>query len=380
LEETLPASASTEIKVVLCIALVTVFLAWSLISRLGIFQRALARHPAMDAVIDLVMFPAAAYGTGRLFEYLFGRSGLDSWQDATRTVTALLITLAIGSGVARLCELWILSQEPRDDSNKLSKLARALLFGFCLFFSVLVFLAMQGYSLTQLSISTGVAAAVVGFAAQQTLGDLFAGIAISFEKPFKMGDWLRFADGTEGEVIDINWRATRLRCWDNTTYVVPNGQLSRSSFINLHGKAHLFAPWYTVQVTGDADPAQVTALLQEAITRCDLPLASPAPVVRLMDGQTQPYTYMVWVHFPNYPAMFAGREQIYKQIHYSLQQAGLQISADIHEIRQRPAAPAQIADPSPRHAAAVLMLPADRPRYDCAVSPCDKLVPVPTSP
>ena len=44
---------------------------------------------------------------------------------------------------------------------------------------------------------------------------------------------------------------------------------------------------------------------------------------------------MIWVHFPNYPSMFAGREQLYREIHRILRREGLEISTDIHEIRYR---------------------------------------------
>ena len=179
--------------------------------------------------------------------------------------------------------------------------AEQFLFGLCLFVGFLVYLYSNDRVPTELFLSAGALAAVVAFAMQQTLGDLFSGIALSIEKPFKIGDWLRFSDGMEGEVTDINWRATRLRGWDNTTYVVPNGQLSQQSFTNLHGPEHLFAPWYLVKVSGDADPHDVKALLERAASHCDTVLQDPAPVARLMDGTSNPYTYMVWVHFFELP-------------------------------------------------------------------------------
>jgi len=45
---------------------------------------------------------------------------------------------------------------------------------------------------------------------------------------------------------------------------------------------------------------------------------------------------MVWVHFQNYPTMFAGREDLYREIRASLLDAGLQLAAEIQEVRFRP--------------------------------------------
>ena len=62
----------------------------------------------------------------------------------------------------------------------------------------------------QLLTTSAVGAVVVGFALQDTLGNLFAGLAIQIEKPFRVGQWVQFG-GREGQVQEITWRATKLR-------------------------------------------------------------------------------------------------------------------------------------------------------------------------
>ncbi len=330
---------SSELGALLAVSLLMVFVLWTLLKQFRPAQDLLRRLPWGSAAIDIVLFPAAVYGFGRLVEVIFNRMGLADWQGAVREVTELLITLALTSGIARLIELWLLSRGTQSTQGKrgakLSQLVRTGLFGVCLFIGLIIFLALNDYAPTELYVSTGAIAALVAFAMQQTLGDLFSGIALSIEKPFQIGDWLRFSDEKEGEVTDINWRATRLRGWDNTTFVVPNGQLARQSFTNLHGPDHVFAPWYLVRVAGEADPQNVKKLLEQAAKSCEFALRDPAPIARLMDGASNPYTYMVWVHFPNYPTMFAGREQLYREIHRTLQSEGLKIATDIPEIRHR---------------------------------------------
>jgi small-conductance mechanosensitive channel len=136
-------------------------------------------------------------------------------------------------------------------------------------------------------------------------------------------------------VQDINWRATHLRKWDKTSFVIPNGQLAKQSFTNLRGARHPFAPWYTVNVSGDYHPDEVIELLRKAIEKCNIPLPAPAPVVRLMSADSTPYTYMVWLHFADYPTMFAGRDELYREIDSVLRAAGIDIAAEIHEVRYR---------------------------------------------
>jgi CRP-like cAMP-binding protein len=185
---------------------------------------------------------------------------------------------------------------------------------------------------------------VLGLALQKTLGDLFSGIAMGIERPFRIGDWLELADGRLGEVVDMNWRATRLRGWDNATLVVPNSNLASQSFKNLHGDSHIYAPWYFVRVPAEADPRYVTELLLEASLRCDSVLKLPPPVVRLASAESLPYSYMVWVHLKNYPAMFRAREELFREIHKSLQDSGIEVAPEVREMRTRRA---QISNAEP---------------------------------
>ena len=79
--------------------------------------------------------------------------------------------------------------------------------------------------------ATAVGAVVVGFALQDTLGNLFAGLAIQIEKPFRVGQWVRIAD-TEGLVSEITWRAVKVRTKSGNFVVVPNSKLSGDIIIN----------------------------------------------------------------------------------------------------------------------------------------------------
>ena len=58
-------------------------------------------------------------------------------------------------------------------------------------------------------------AVILGLAMQDLLGNIFAGVSIHISKPFKPGDWL-IADNQQAEVIEVNWRSTRLRTNDDT--------------------------------------------------------------------------------------------------------------------------------------------------------------------
>ena len=73
---------------------------------------------------------------------------------------------------------------------------------------------------------------MLGLALQNTLGDLFSGIALNIEGPFRAGDWITVDGADEGQVIEINWRATRIRDRSGDITVIPNSNIAKSRVTN----------------------------------------------------------------------------------------------------------------------------------------------------
>lgn len=67
--------------------------------------------------------------------------------------------------------------------------------------------------------TSGAIAIVLGLALQSTLNDVFSGLVLNFSRPFRLGDWINIEGGTEGRVIEMNWRSTQ---------VLTPGEISRS--------------------------------------------------------------------------------------------------------------------------------------------------------
>lgn len=69
--------------------------------------------------------------------------------------------------------------------------------------------------------TSGILAIVLGLALQSTLADVFSGLAINIERPFSAGDWITVTDSVAGQVMEINWRATRIRKCSNDRSTAP---------------------------------------------------------------------------------------------------------------------------------------------------------------
>ncbi len=293
--------------------------------------------PVLVPVINFFCIPLAFLIAHTFFYHLFTKfAGLaqDRWPSLFFTIIFFLI---VGVQLAAVVHAFVVKKymSKGKTTSTVSGLLRGVIFGSSIFVTLGVFSWQQGYSFTSVWVSTGLATALLGFALQQTLGDLFSGIALGVEGAFRIGDWIRLNDGTEGMVVDINWRATWLRGWDNTTNVIPNSKMAKQGFTNCGNEFHRYRPWYTINLPAELDPRFAKQLLLEGLYRCKHVLKHPAPVVRLTDASSVPYTYMCWISFPNYPSMFRGREELYREIHYVLQQAGISPSTITSEMRIR---------------------------------------------
>ena len=83
--------------------------------------------------------------------------------------------------------------------------------------------------------SAGIIGIAVGFAAQDTLANLFAGVFILADAPYKLGDYLVLENGDRGAVVEIGIRTTRLRTRDDVEIIVPNAVMANSRIVNQSG-------------------------------------------------------------------------------------------------------------------------------------------------
>ena len=97
---------------------------------------------------------------------------------------------------------------------------------------LLVILAGLGLSITPMLATLGVGGLAVALALQDTLANLFAGVYLTVAKHIRIGNYIKLSSGEEGYLVDIDWRASRLRQLSNNTVLVPNAKLSQSIVTN----------------------------------------------------------------------------------------------------------------------------------------------------
>jgi small-conductance mechanosensitive channel len=126
------------------------------------------------------------------------------------------------------------SQVSRSTKTRLRFLRRLLIL---IVFLVLVAIALSQFTelkrlATGILASTAVLAAIVGFAAQHTIGNMVAGVQLAVSQPIKIGDRIEFEE-VSGRVTDITLSYTYVNPGDGTSVVIPNQMLVEGVIHNL---------------------------------------------------------------------------------------------------------------------------------------------------
>jgi small-conductance mechanosensitive channel len=115
----------------------------------------------------------------------------------------------------------------RETATRL-RFVRRLIYAVILLIGVAIALAQfRGVDKIAASLlaSGVVAAAIIGFAARQTLANFVAGVMLAITQPLRVGDWVKFEDHY-GVVVDVRLNYTFLRTAGETRLVIPNEKLA----------------------------------------------------------------------------------------------------------------------------------------------------------
>jgi MscS family membrane protein len=116
----------------------------------------------------------------------------------------------------------------------------------------------------------GVISIAASVAAQDTLRNLMASVTIHSDRPFVLGDLIRFKDEL-GHIEEIGFRSTRLRTLDGPVVVIPNGELVRESIVNLSARTHI-RHHYAIDLVYGTSPdrmQEAVGILQEILESRD---------------------------------------------------------------------------------------------------------------
>jgi small-conductance mechanosensitive channel/CRP-like cAMP-binding protein len=176
--------------------------------------------------------------------------------------------------------------------------------------------------------TSGVMAIVIGLALQSTLSDVFSGIVLNTTRPYQIGDSISI-DGTEGKVVDIDWRATRLITGTGSLAVIPNSVAAKARLLNHSRPADRHGLAISVVVPAKVRPKRVFDALEKALQGTSALLASPAPKVSVKASTLESVEYEASGFVADAARKTEVRNQLFDLAHRHLEASGVMWNVDL---------------------------------------------------
>ncbi len=187
-------------------------------------------------------------------------------------------------------------------------------------------LVIWGINPTAWLASAGVVGIAVGFAAKDTLANLFSGFFIIADAPYKVGDFVNLPTGERGMVTKVGMRSTRLLTRDDIEITVPNNVIGNAKIINESGgrweKSRIRI---AVGVAYGSDVDQVCEVLMDVANAYDDVVKTPEPRVRMrgFGASSLDFELLVWIAQPVLRGKIA--HDLYMAVYKALNAAEIEI-------------------------------------------------------
>ncbi len=181
--------------------------------------------------------------------------------------------------------------------------------------------------------SAGIIGLALSFAAKDTLANLFAGVFIMADTPYKIGDYIVLDSGERGQVTHIGIRSTRLLTRDDVEITVPNSVMGNAKITNEAGGPN---PKHRIRVkvgvAYGSDIDQVREVLEKIATDNQQVCKHPEPRVRFRNfgNSSLDFELLCWVDMP----VLRGQvlDKLYTQVYKEFMKLGIEIPYSKHDV------------------------------------------------
>ena len=224
----------------------------------------------------------------------------------------------------------------------LRQIVGLLLFAIAL---AVLFQVVLSASLPALLATSAIITAVVGLALQETLGNLFSGVALALERTVQVGDMVRSGD-TIGLVEQLSWRSIKVRTMEGHTILIPNSVASRER-LEVYRRGSLpMARILRVPLEHDLPPARARAVLEDAVRDMKGLASTPPPQVVLERFADYAVHYDLRYWLEDYARYIEVDSEVRQRVWYALSRERIPFAYPVIRQHQYAGGPLRLADTS----------------------------------
>lgn len=210
-------------------------------------------------------------------------------------------------------------------------------------YAVLLLIVLKAAEVNTSSLVTGSAliTAAIGLSMKDTLGNMFAGLAIQIQRPFEIDDWIEFDVHSYhiGKVLEINWRATRVITLDKVEVIIPNSMLANAPIRNFtkplqHSRRSIF-----VVTPYDVPTGLARKIMLEAVADAWGVLKDPPPSIVTNKFNERGVEHWVRIFTNEFDFRDRVDGSVRDHIWYALHRHGIEIPGPLRQVELHQAGP-----------------------------------------
>src|SRR6202140_1449307 len=227
----------------------------------------------------------------------------------------------------------VLGRQPRE-SKLVQDLLAALIYLAAIFAIIAdVFdLPVRGLLATSCAL-----AIIMGMALQSSVGDVFSGIVLNIERPYRVGDWIILDDSVQGKVIETNWRATHILTGNQDVAIVPNSVIAKSKLVNCSTPTKIHGASIRVKLEPSLTPAAGCNLLKEVLLGSTHILRTPEPSVTIKDLSAEMIDFELSYAVADVSAVDRAQNELFDRVYRAAAAAGAKFSPRLAGSQQKTA-------------------------------------------
>ncbi|MEA3227499.1 MAG: mechanosensitive ion channel family protein [Campylobacterota bacterium] len=236
----------------------------------------------------------------------------------------LLLWLNIGWFLAKSVNLWAIVVNNYFQIVTPKLLKDITIFMIFVFTVVGILAIVLKFPIGGIFITSGIASIFVGLLLKNVLTDIFSGIILNIELPYKIGDFIEIENGIKGKVVDINWRTTTIKPISTNIYnIIPNKVMIAMVIKNYNRPNEYYRQYVELKLAFSVEPSHAISILTAAVQAVEEKFKNTktdAVIMGIDDGGIR-YRIRYWI--PEFLLQHHMRTRVVTSVMKHLYQAGI---------------------------------------------------------
>ncbi len=206
---------------------------------------------------------------------------------------------------------------------------------FGMSFALMVASEVLEISLAPLLATSAIVSIVVGLALQDTLGNILSGIALQFDKPYRIGDWIEIINGsqkTSGQVFEITWRATVLLSFTDELITLPNRIVAQAQISNFTQRPHPVLRGHHFKLQADADFSKLSKAMVDCISLVPGIHRYPEPMFLVLENGDSWVSCKLIYYIVDFGKQFLVGDEVLRVCYSKLNELGVRLAVPKYQI------------------------------------------------